>query len=57
MAKEKFYDINNILKLNFKCNIRYVERYYGIKTALKKRDLIDKEKSYEESSNSTKQQL
>ena len=56
MDKENFYDINNISKLiNTKYNIIYVERYYGIKTALIKRGLKDKEKSCEERSNSTNQ--
>lgn len=57
MDKENFYDINKISKLNNEYNVIYVERYYGIKTALIKRVLKDIEKSCEERSNSTKQQL
>ena len=55
MDKEKFYDIEKFLKLNIECYINYVERYYGIRTALIKRYLKDKEKSCEERYNSTKQ--
>ena len=55
MDKENFYDINNISKLNTEYNIIYVERYYGIKIALIKRGLKDKEKSCKERSISTKQ--